>query len=224
MSDNPGGSLMEGSGLKLGGVNFPRWAIYAGAGGLVLALLFLKKKASPEEDGGTQPVTGVTDTGTGMLAAEFDQRLREQWEAWQAWVQDFLNEGQGVVTPPGGQVIVGPPVYEDNPCALGDLWDGVRCISPGSNPGTSVIGNTNPCAAGEIWDGMNCQSVVQREDTTDITAWFCPPNQTRDPNGNCVNVSVTPTPATTPPTPYNPPDNAACPQGDVLTPYGCVRG
>lgn len=225
MSDNPGG-MMGGSGLKIGGMNFPKWGIYVGAGGLVIALLFLKNRNQAAQtdtgnvaSGNASQAPGVTDTGTGMLAAEFDQRLREQWEAWQKWANETLSQGDGILQPPG-TTLIGPPVSSENPCQPGDIWDGVRCNSP-----VRTQANYQPCGSGEIWDGMGCQSTVQREETLNINEYFCPPNMTRDNNGNCVSVVVNTPPAILPSLSVRVlPVGAECEKGSILTPYGCSKG
>lgn len=81
--EDGGGAPSGGGGLKIGKLKLPTWALMVGAGGIVLMLLLGNKGEQGQEDG--------------LLAAELDQRLREQWEAWLSWVNEFKGDNQGPV-------------------------------------------------------------------------------------------------------------------------------
>lgn len=219
MNDNP----LSG-GLKIGSYTLPPWALYVGAGGLVLMLVVLKNKSGSSGEGPT-----VTDTGTGLLASEFDQRLREQWEAWQAWLEDYLKTPQGPVDAPG--VIT--------QCASGQYWNGQKCVS--EQAGKS-------CGWGSMWNGTACvkdpsyvPAIIEpvgdglpspfweptdtpRNEVSSLDILFqCGPNKTWTPQG-CLDVAtwqdnyVAPEPL---PDISPAPEGVSCPAGMVHRGNGC---
>lgn len=206
---------LTSGGLQIGSLTLPRWALYVGAGGLVLALVVLKNKAQASGTPGTP-----SSDSTGLLATELDQRLREQWDAWQQWVNDFMGKGD-ILQPPGTS---NPP---GTGCPPGETWDGSKCVSNTVFIGPPIAispGQANPCGPGEIWDGQTCMSVVTREDTIDMRDFICPPGKTKAPLGGCVEVSVIQPAYTSPPAWQQPPEGAGCPPGMKMKNGACVAG
>jgi hypothetical protein len=70
-------------GLDVGAFKLPKWAIVIGAVGVVFMLLLKRGGSSAEE----------TDTGTTLLAEELNQRLQQQWDRWQNWLEGFAKPG-----------------------------------------------------------------------------------------------------------------------------------
>jgi hypothetical protein len=92
--------------INLGGTEVPKWALFGAAGLGIIA--FLSRKKEPDDESPAQP--------SGLLIEEFNQRLEKQMNLWKMWLEIFLNNQQGPVTPPAEPI--SPPDQNDriNPC------------------------------------------------------------------------------------------------------------
>jgi hypothetical protein len=83
-------------------MEIPTWALIAGGAGVLAVAIFSRKPAAEE--------TGPQEYG--LQAAEFDQRLEEQWDRWQSWANEQMGDTPiGPVEPPGSYQGVSTPEY-----------------------------------------------------------------------------------------------------------------
>lgn len=166
-------------GINIGGMNLPRWSIFVVVGGVLAAILISRRNTTTDQ----------SDTSSGLLAAELDQRLAEQWNRWQQWFEAYINEPVGPVDPPGGGCKVNADCGQDT-CAKSYTCVQGTCLEalhqggcpPGDNiewpvpecgAGTHLVllpyphcqtdneclGWDKVCPSGEVWSAEQCRCI-----------------------------------------------------------------